>query len=282
VIGINWSEDHPFAPEETLFLESLAHQCAQSLERARLYADEQHARAEAEAANRAKSDFLAAMSHELRTPLNGIAGYVDLLEMGVRGEITPAQRADLDRIRANAHHLTILIDDVLSFARLEAGKLEVDHVAVPVDETLRAVHPLVLPQMETQGVRFAYEPCPPDLCAMGDAERIVQICVNLLTNAAKATPAAGEVRLSCHAHADRVLVLVQDTGSGIPPEKIEAIFSPFTQLGRSLKTPRAGAGLGLSISRGLALAMGGSLTVESIVGVGSTFTLSLRRAGRDA
>jgi signal transduction histidine kinase len=280
VIGINWRDDHHFAPEETLFLESLAHQCAQSLERARLYEDERHARTEAEAANRAKSDFLAAMSHELRTPLNGIAGYVDLLEMGVRGEVTPPQRADLERIRANAQHLTVLIDDVLSFARLEAGKLEVDYVAVPVDETLRAVHPLVLPQLQTQGVRFTYEPCPPELCAMGDAERIVQICVNLLTNAAKATSAGGEVRLSCREQTDHVLVQVQDTGSGIPAEKIEAIFSPFTQLGRSLKAPRAGAGLGLSIARGLALAMGGTLTVESTVGVGSTFTLSLRRAGR--
>jgi signal transduction histidine kinase len=125
-----------------------------------------------------------------------------------------------------------------------------------------------------------YEPCPPELCAMGDAERIVQICVNLLTNAAKATSAGGEVRLSCREQTDHVLVQVQDTGSGIPAEKIEAIFSPFTQLGRSLKAPRAGAGLGLSIARGLALAMGGTLTVESTVGVGSTFTLSLRRAGR--
>jgi PAS domain S-box-containing protein len=281
VIGINWSDDHHFAPEETLFLEALGHQCAQSLERARLYEDEKRARTEAEAANRAKSDFLAAMSHELRTPLNGIAGYVDLLEMGVRGEVTPPQRADLARIRANAQHLTVLIDDVLSFARLEAGKLEVDYVAVPMDETLRAVHPLVLPQLETQGVRFSYDPCPPELCAMGDAERIVQICVNLLTNAAKATSAGGEVRLSCREQTDHVLVLVQDTGTGIPPEKIDAIFSPFTQLGRSLKAPRAGAGLGLSIARGLALAMGGSLTVESTVGVGSTFTLSLRRAGRE-
>jgi signal transduction histidine kinase len=101
--------------------------------------------------------------------------------------------------------------------------------------------------------------------------------VNLLSNAAKATSARGEVRLSCALDKDRVLVRVSDTGTGIPRDKLEAIFSPFTQLGRSLKTPRAGAGLGLSISRGLAEAMGGSLKAASHLGTGSTFTLTLLR-----
>jgi len=278
VIGINWRDDHDFADEESAFLEALAQQCAQALERARLYEDERRARTTAEEANRAKSDFLAAMSHELRTPLNGIAGYVDLLEMGVRGPLSPEQRTDLERIRFNQQHLASLIEDVLSFARIEAGKLEVDRVAVPMNHTLRSVHPLVAPQIEPGGVRLVYEPCPPDLAAVGDGERIVQICLNLLTNAAKATPSGGEVRLRCLAEGDRVLVRVEDRGSGIPPDKLEAIFSPFTQLGRSLKMPRVGAGLGLSISRGLAEAMGGTLTLESEVGVGSTFTLALRRA----
>jgi PAS domain S-box-containing protein len=278
VIGINWAEDRAFTPDETSFLESIAQQCAQALERARLYQEERRARTEAEDANRAKSDFLAAMSHELRTPLNGIAGYVDLLELGVRGPLTDEQRLDLERIRFNQRHLGSLIEDVLSFARIEAGKLEVDRTAVPMDETLRSVHPLVAPQMEASGVRFTYEACPADLTALGDRERIVQICVNLLSNAAKATPSGGDVRLSCTGAGDRLLVRVTDTGSGIPADKVDAIFSPFTQLGRSLKAPRSGAGLGLSISRGLAEAMGGSLSVESEMGAGSTFTLALPRA----
>lgn len=277
-IGINWPGDHEFAHDETAFLESLAHQCAQAIERARLYQEEQRARREAEEANRAKSDFLAAMSHELRTPLNGIAGYVDLLTLGIRGPLNDEQRADLERIRFNQRHLTTLIEDVLAFARIEAGRLEVERVPVPMDATLRTAYPMVMPQMHARGIRFLYDGCPRDVVAMGDAERIVQICVNLLSNAAKATSARGEVRLSCANEREWVVVRVSDTGTGIPRDKLEAIFSPFTQLGRSLKTPRAGAGLGLSISRGLAEAMGGSLRVESHLGTGSTFSLSLMRA----
>ena len=276
-VGIDWSGEHEFAADETAFLESLAHQCAQAIERARLYQEEQRARREAEEANRAKSDFLAAMSHELRTPLNAIAGYVDLITLGIRGPVTDEQNADLERIRFNQQHLTSLIEDVLAFARIEAGRLEVERIPLPLDATLRTAYPMVMPQMHARGVRFVYRGCPEDVMVMGDAERIVQICVNLLSNAAKATSARGEVRLSCVLEEGRVLVRVSDTGTGIPRDKLEAIFSPFTQLGRSLKTPRTGAGLGLSISRGLAEGMGGSLKAESHLGTGSTFTLTLLR-----
>ena len=166
---------------------------------------------------------------------------------------------------------------MLAFARIEAGRLEVERTPVPLDATLRTAYPMVMPQMHARGVRFVYDGCPRDVHVLGDAERIVQICVNLLSNAAKATSARGEVRLFCVLDNDRVLVRVSDTGTGIPRDKLEAIFSPFTQLGRSLHTPRAGAGLGLSISRGLAEAMGGSLKAESHFGIGSTLTLTLLR-----
>ena len=276
-LGFNWAEERAFSPEDVAFLDVLSQQCAQALERARLYEEERRARSEAEEANRAKGDFLAAMSHELRTPLNGIGGYVELLDMGLRGPITDAQRADLDRIRRNQQHLLLLIEDVLSFARVEAGHLEVDDASVAIDETLRSLESMIIPQVASKRVRFLYEPCDPALRVRGDRDRIVQIGANLLANAIKATPAGGFVILSATADEDRVHVRVVDSGVGIPSDKLDAIFLPFTQLGRSLKNPRAGAGLGLSISRGLATAMGGSLEAESREGEGSTFTLTLRR-----
>jgi PAS domain S-box-containing protein len=276
-LGFNWPEERSFSPEDVAFLDVLSQQCAQALERARLYDEERRARSEAEAANRAKGDFLAAMSHELRTPLNGIGGYVELLDMGLRGPVTDAQRADLDRIRRNQQHLLLLIEDVLSFARVEAGHLEVDDASVAIDEALHSLESMIIPQVASKRVRFVYEPCDPTLRVRGDRDRIVQIGANLLANAIKATPAGGFIILSAIASDDEVRVRVVDSGVGIPGDKLEAIFLPFTQLGRSLKNPRAGAGLGLPISRALAEAMGGSLTAESREGEGSTFTLTLRR-----
>jgi signal transduction histidine kinase len=215
------------------------------------------------------------MSHELRTPLNGIAGYVDLMLLGAHGHLTREQQNDLERVRYNQRHLTSLIEDVLSFARIEAGRLEVERVPVCVDEVLESVPHLVAPLMHAAGIDFVREGCDPALVGLGDHERIVQICVNLLANAAKATPRGGQVRLSAERAGSRVLVHVTDTGVGIPREKLGEIFSPFIQLGRSLSAPRSGTGLGLSISRGLAEAMGAELTVESEVGTGSRFTLAL-------
>ena len=276
-LGFNWPEERNFSPEDVAFLDVLSQQCAQALERARLYEEERRARSEAEAANRAKGDFLAAMSHELRTPLNGIGGYVELLDMGLRGPITDAQRADLDRIRRNQQHLLLLIEDVLSFARVEAGHLEVDDASVAIDETIHSLESMIIPQVTSKGVRFVYEPCDPTLRVRGDRDRIVQIGANLLANAIKATLAGGFIILSAIASDEEVRVRVVDSGVGIPADKLDAIFLPFTQLGRSLKNPRAGAGLGLPISRALAAAMGGSLTAESREGEGSTFTLTLRR-----
>lgn len=263
-----------YTPGDLGLAEELGRRAGVALDNARLLRD-------AEAGNAAKTEFLRTVSHELRQPLNGIGGFLELLEMGLRGPLTELQREDLARIRRNQQHLLTLINDLLSFARLEAGQLEIARSVVPVDALLRSVEAMVLPQMDARGVRYAYTGCDPHLAAYGDQDRVVQIVLNLLTNALKATGAGGTVTLGGESVGSHVVITVRDTGVGIPADKQEAIFSPFTQLGRALNSPQEGAGLGLSISRGLAEAMNGSLHVESTVGSGSTFTLRLPRAGDD-
>jgi PAS domain S-box-containing protein len=253
-------------------------------ERAALLAREQAARREAETANRAKAEFLATMSHELRTPLNAIAGYTDLLSMGVRGAVTPEQHEDLRRIRRSAQHLLSLINDILNFARLEAGQVELNLGRVSMHEVLASVEALVVPQLREKALRFTYEECDPSLTAHGDAETVQQILLNLLTNAVKFTEAGGCIHLSCGASSDAgpatVWVDVADTGRGIPPDKLETIFEPFVQIDRHLThESQQGVGLGLAISRDLARAMHGDLAVRSEARKGTTFRLTLRRDG---
>ncbi|HET9986784.1 MAG TPA: PAS domain S-box protein [Longimicrobiales bacterium] len=231
--------------------------------------------AEIEAANKAKSEFLAAMSHELRTPLNAIGGYVDLLALGIRGPVTPQQVEDLERIRRSQQHLLGIINDLLNFSRIEAGRVSYDIGPVALHQVLETVQGMIEPQALARGITIVAHDCPPDAVALADRGKVEQILLNLLSNAVKFTSAGGTITLSCAVAADVVALAVQDTGLGISPEKLEAIFEPFVQVGRSLSSPHEGTGLGLAISRDLARAMGGDLGVESVVGVGSTFTLTL-------
>lgn len=235
---------------------------------------------ELEVANRAKGEFLAAMSHELRTPLNAIGGYTELLELGVRGPVTEAQREDLARIRRSQQHLLGIINDILNFSRIEAGQLTYDFGEVTVREVVDAVMLMVAPQANGKGLLLEIGSCPPDLVAWADRAKLEQILLNLVSNAVKFTAPGGAVTLSCAASPNEVALWVRDTGIGIPPEQHAAIFEPFVQVGRTLSTQREGTGLGLAISRDLARAMEGEITVESTVGVGSTFTVRLPRASQ--
>jgi PAS domain S-box-containing protein len=240
--------------------------------------DAEEARAEAEEANRAKSQFLATMSHELRTPLNAIAGYAELLLMGVRGELNAAQREDVERMRRSGQHLLSLINDVLNFAKLEAGQVEFNPQPVDVAAVLDVVEELIRPQVDARGLRFVRPSCEPGLRVHADPEKLRQVVLNLLANAVKFTEAGGEVELACHATADRVRISVRDTGRGIAREQLARIFDPFVQVDRHL-TPQSqqGVGLGLAISRDLMRAMHGELLVESTLGQGSTFTAVMPR-----
>jgi len=235
----------------------------------------EEARHTAESANAAKSQFLAAMSHELRTPLNAICGYVQLMEMGLHGPITPEQSGDLERIKTNQQHLLRLINDILNFTKLDAGQVEYRVMDVPVDATLRATEAMVMPQMRFAGLEYVYDGCDPTLTVYADRDKTQQILLNVLSNAVKFTPRGGCIRVSCTMHTSDVDIRISDTGIGIPADKLEAVFDPFVQVERRLNQPVEGIGLGLAISRELACGMGGDLTVVSRVGIGSTFILRL-------
>jgi signal transduction histidine kinase/PAS domain-containing protein len=256
----------------------LARRAALAVDNARLHKAALDARSAAEAANLAKTQFLAVMSHELRTPLNAIAGYAELMRMGIRGPITPEQQADLDRIQRSQRNLLSLINDVLNYAKLEAGHVEFDTQTIAAHEFLYDIEALVTPQLQGKGLRYDYEKCDTSLTMRADLEKTRQIVLNLLSNAIKFTPSGGTITVECDATDHKIRIRVRDTGVGIPEEKIGAIFEPFIQLDRKLTSAQEGTGLGLAISRDLARGMGGDLSAESKVGEGSLFTLELPRA----
>jgi PAS domain S-box-containing protein len=237
----------------------------------------QVARAEAEAANKAKTEFLAVMSHELRTPLNAIGGYAELLEMGLRGPVTPAQLEDLRKIRRSQRHLLGLINDIMNFARIETGHVSLSFDNVSVNETLAVLDALTEPQVSAKGIHYEHGRCDPALTVWADREKTRQILINLVSNAIKFTPAGGSIRIDCEPVDGTVKFLVKDTGRGIPKDKLEAIFEPFIQVNRQFTREQEGVGLGLSISRDLARMMGGDLECDSVEGEGSVFTLTLPR-----
>ena len=229
----------------------------------------------AEEANRVKSEFLATMSHELRTPLNAIGGYAELLEMGVRGPINDRQREDLQRIHASQRHLLGLINEVLNYAKLETGAVHYELSDVGVRGVLASAEALVAPQAGAKGLRLEVSSCSEALTVHADAEKLLQILANLLSNAVKFTAPGGRVGLWCGVVGNSVLFRVSDTGIGVPADKLGAIFEPFVQVRSDLTRTAEGTGLGLAISRDLARAMDGELVAESVVGEGSTFTLTL-------
>jgi PAS domain S-box-containing protein len=231
----------------------------------------------AEEANSVKSQFLATMSHELRTPLNAIGGYVDLLDLGIRGAVNEEQRVDLSRIKFNQRILLRLIEDVLGFAKLESGRIEYRIEDLRIDDVLRHLETFIAPTLRKKGLAYAFEPCGGEAVARADAHKVEQIVVNLLSNAAKFTD-CGRVDVRCVMRADALEIEVEDTGRGIAPGMLEAVFEPFVQEYADLTRTAQGTGLGLAISRQLARAMGGDVVVRSVLGKGSTFTLRLPRA----
>ena len=268
----------PFTAEDIALAEDLANRSAMALDRARLYGEAVALKVRAESANAAKSTFLSMMSHELRTPLNAIGGYVDLIDMELRGPVTEAQHADLARIRSSQLYLTSLISDLLNLTKggIESLIYNIGDIRAP--DVIGASVALVEPMMTAKGLILGDIACEADIVARGDREKVIQILVNLLSNSIKFTPSSGQFAIDCHVVEDAVRIRVSDTGIGISADMFEVIFDPFVQIKAGSLGPAGGVGLGLAISRGLARAMQGDLTVESTLGEGARFTLSLPRA----
>jgi signal transduction histidine kinase len=256
---------------------ALAETEASLRERDRARAEAEAARRAAQDANEAKGRFVNIISHELRTPLGAIGGYAALLDEGIQGALSDGQRDYIARIRHNQMHIVRLVNELLDLAKIESGQLPMTLAAVPVQGVLDSVRTMIEPQVQEGKLQLVVQSCEPTLCLHADSERLKQIVLNLLSNAVKFTPPGGAVRITADATTEAVRLRVQDTGVGIPADRLEAVFQPFFQVEAS-QSRGTGTGLGLAISRELARAMGGDLTVESVVSHGSTFTLSVPRA----
>ena len=279
-IGANSAQR--YTPKDLLFAEDLASRAATAMDNAWLYQEAHQAKEEAVAAvaraaqsDRAKTDFLATMSHELRTPLNAIAGYAELLELGMRGPINEQQREAIKRIRRSQEHLLGIVNDILMFSKTETGRIPVSLESIPLNSAMEAMRFRVNPLLEQCGPHFTIESCAAVVSVVADHQRLEQVLVNLVSNAAKFSGKGGRVAVRCEVRDHLVAILVEDNGPGIRPDKLEAIFEPFVQLSTGLTRTADGSGLGLPISRELARLMGGDVTVESVEGEGSIFTVTL-------
>jgi signal transduction histidine kinase len=286
VLGLAWPEARVFDEDERAFVLTLGVMCAQAIMRAHLRAAElasrqaeRLARENAERANQSKARFLAMISHELRTPINAVIGYTELLTDEISGPVSALQRDNLHRMRASGTHLLGLIEDLLGYARIEAGKEVVRPESIALVEVVEQSLVLVRPLAERRGLRIRVEAPEHEVLLYTDPRKLRQILVNLLANAVKFTDTGDVVlvlRVSGHERDLRVYFEVTDSGPGIAEEDRERIFELFWQKDGGSTHDTGSSGLGLSVARQLARLLGGDVVVaRRVLATGSTFVVAL-------
>ena len=267
-------QPHPFTPEEVKLAQTIASHVAFAIARRRDDEEIHRLYEAAMAANRAKAEFLAVVSHELRTPLNAILGYTELFLLGIPRPLPEDLRGHATRIETSARHLLRIIEQILAFSRLEAGREEVHPEPVEVVELVRETAALMQPLAEQKQLRFELDLPGAPLPAETDAGKLRQILLNLLSNAVKFTD-RGVVGVALRAAEGEMELAVRDTGAGIAPAHLERMFEPFWQADGSRTRQAGGTGLGLSVTQRLAELLGGSVEVESVLGEGTTLRVRL-------
>jgi PAS domain S-box-containing protein len=265
---VSAARSRQFGEQELALAEDIAARAALAVANARLYQ-------EAQQANKTKTDFLAVLSHDLRTPLTAIIGYVDLMEMGVPDPLPDATRQRLQRIRTSATHLLYLLNELLVFARLDAGHEEIRLREVDIREIGREAAAVAEPLALERHLRFHLDLPADPVILRTDPDKVRQVLLNLVGNAVKYTQ-RGDVWVEVHEIGQhRAVIRVRDTGLGIAEHHLKHIFEPFWQVDSSRGTPHGGTGLGLSVVRRLVKLLGGEISVDSELGKGSTFTVAL-------